>query len=57
MSNYIKLIVLGVITLVAMMGINFARDPAYLVHAVLIMCVAGGLPAITPSGKSTGGSF
>ena len=43
MSNYIKLIVLGVVTLIAMMGINFARDLAYQVHAAIIMVVAGGL--------------
>ena len=42
MSNYIKLIVLGVVTLIAMMGINFARDLAYQVHAAIIMVVAGG---------------
>ena len=43
MSNYIKLIVLGFITLVAMMGINYARDLAYMVHAIIIMLVAGGM--------------
>ncbi len=43
MSNYIKLIVLGLVTLFAMIAINFARDTAYLVHAIIIMLVAGGL--------------
>ena len=43
MSNYIKLIVLGIITLVAAMGINYARDLAYMVHAIIIMLIAGGL--------------
>ncbi|MEP3332509.1 cytochrome-c oxidase, cbb3-type subunit I [Sedimentitalea sp.] len=43
MSNYIKLVVLGLITLVAMIGINYARDTAYMVHAIIVMLVAGGL--------------
>jgi cytochrome c oxidase cbb3-type subunit 1 len=43
MSNYIKLIVLGLITLFAMMAINFGRDLAYQVHAVIVMLVAGGM--------------
>ncbi|GHF41385.1 cytochrome-c oxidase, cbb3-type subunit I [Seohaeicola zhoushanensis] len=43
MSNTLKLIALGLITLVAMMGINFARDLAYMVHAIIIMLVAGGM--------------
>ena len=43
MLNYIKLIVLGLIILFAMMGASFARDLAYQVHMILIMCVASGL--------------
>ena len=43
MSNYLKLIVLGLLALFAMMAINFARDTAYLVHAVLILAVSVGL--------------
>ncbi|MFD3190056.1 cytochrome-c oxidase, cbb3-type subunit I [Sedimentitalea sp. HM32M-2] len=43
MSNYIKLIALGLVTLVAMIGINYARDTAYMVHAIIVMLVAGGL--------------
>ena len=43
MSNYIKLIVLALITIVAMIGTNYARDLAYQVHMVLIMLVAGGM--------------
>ena len=43
MSNYIKLIVLGLITLFAMIATNYARDAAYMVHAIIIMLVAGGM--------------
>ena len=43
MSNYIKLIALGLVTLFAMIGTNYARDLAYQVHAVIVMIVAGGL--------------
>ncbi|SFT36717.1 cytochrome-c oxidase, cbb3-type subunit I [Sedimentitalea nanhaiensis] len=43
MSNYIKLVALGLVTLVAMIGINYARDTAYMVHAIIVMFVAGGL--------------
>ncbi|OBY24785.1 cytochrome-c oxidase, cbb3-type subunit I [Leisingera sp. JC1] len=43
MSNYIKLIALGLITLFAMIGTNYARDLAYQVHAIIVMIVAGGL--------------
>ena len=41
MSNYIKLIALGLITLFAMIAANYARDLAYMVHATLIMVLAG----------------
>ncbi|MBV1897060.1 MAG: cbb3-type cytochrome c oxidase subunit I, partial [Rhodobacteraceae bacterium] len=43
MSNYVKLVVLGLVMLFAMIGINFARDIAYQVHAIIVMLVAGGL--------------
>ncbi|MFP4273695.1 MAG: cbb3-type cytochrome c oxidase subunit I, partial [Paracoccaceae bacterium] len=42
MFNYIKLIVLGVVTLFAMIAANYARDAAYMVHAIIVMLVAGG---------------
>ena len=41
MSNYIKLVALGLVTLFAMIAANYARDPAYMVHAILIMVIAG----------------
>ena len=43
MLNYIKIIVLGLITLGAMIAANYARDLAYMVHAIIIMLVAGGM--------------
>jgi len=43
MSNYIKLIAYGLVTIFAMMAANFARDMAYQVHAIIVMLVAGGL--------------
>ena len=43
MINYFKLIALGLITLFAMMAANYARDVAYLVHALIITAVSGGL--------------
>ncbi|MEI4232613.1 cytochrome-c oxidase, cbb3-type subunit I [Roseovarius sp. D22-M7] len=43
MTNYIKLIVLGVITLCALIAANYARDLAYLVNALTVALVAGGL--------------
>ncbi|WP_299948185.1 cytochrome-c oxidase, cbb3-type subunit I [uncultured Ruegeria sp.] len=43
MSNYIKLIVLGLVVLFAAIGSNYARDLAYQVHAILVMIIAGGL--------------
>jgi cytochrome c oxidase cbb3-type subunit 1 len=43
MSNYIKLIALGLVVLFAMLATNYARDIAYLVHAIIIMVIAAGL--------------
>ena len=43
MSNYLKLIALGLVALVAMMATNYARDTAYMVHAIIIMLVSVGL--------------
>ncbi|MFU8778087.1 MAG: cbb3-type cytochrome c oxidase subunit I, partial [Roseovarius sp.] len=43
MTNYIKLIVLGLITLLALIAANYARDLAYLVNALTVALVAGGL--------------
>ncbi|AVO37912.1 cytochrome-c oxidase, cbb3-type subunit I [Pukyongiella litopenaei] len=40
MSNYIKLIALGLVAIFAMMAINFARDPGYMVNAIVILIVA-----------------
>ncbi len=43
MLNYIKLIALALVTLLALIAANYARDLAYLVHAILVAVVAGGL--------------
>jgi cytochrome c oxidase cbb3-type subunit 1 len=43
MTNTIKIVALGVITLFAMFAANFARDLSYQVHAIIVMLVAGGL--------------
>ncbi|MCC5985409.1 MAG: cytochrome-c oxidase, cbb3-type subunit I [Rhodobacteraceae bacterium] len=43
MWDYIKLIVLGVIAIVAAIAANYARDLAYLVHAIIIFLTASGL--------------
>jgi cytochrome c oxidase cbb3-type subunit 1 len=43
MLNYIKLIALGLITLLAMIAASYARDLAYQVHAIIIMAVSAGL--------------
>jgi len=43
MSNYLKLIVLGLIALVAMMAINYSRDTAFMVHAIIVTVVSAGL--------------
>ncbi|WP_299354922.1 cytochrome-c oxidase, cbb3-type subunit I [uncultured Shimia sp.] len=43
MLNYIKLIALAVVTLCALIAANYARDVAYLVHAIIIALVSGGL--------------
>ncbi len=43
MQNYIKLIALGLITFLALIGANYARDLAYLVNALTVALVAGGL--------------
>jgi cytochrome c oxidase cbb3-type subunit 1 len=43
MGNYVKLVVLGIITLLAAIAANWGRDVAYVVHAVIIMIVAGYL--------------
>ena len=41
MNDYLKLVVLGLITLAAAIAANYARDLAYNVHALLIMVIAG----------------
>ncbi|MCA8879455.1 MAG: cbb3-type cytochrome c oxidase subunit I, partial [Rhodobacteraceae bacterium] len=41
MNDYLKLVVLGLITLAAAIAANYARDLAYNVHALLIMLIAG----------------
>ncbi|PQO22906.1 cytochrome-c oxidase, cbb3-type subunit I [Rhodobacteraceae bacterium WD3A24] len=43
MWDYVKLLAFGVIAVLAAIAANYARDAAYLVHALLIMLVAGGL--------------
>ncbi len=43
MWDYIKLVALGVIAVFAAIAANYARDTAYLVNALTIMLVAGGL--------------
>ena len=43
MWNYVKLILLGMIALMAAIGANMARDPAYMVNAIIVMLVAGGM--------------
>ncbi|MDX5403418.1 MAG: cbb3-type cytochrome c oxidase subunit I, partial [Rhodobacterales bacterium] len=43
MLNYIKLIVLGLITLFALIAANYARDLAYLVNAIVVAAAAGGV--------------
>ncbi|SHH26664.1 cytochrome c oxidase cbb3-type subunit 1 [Cognatishimia maritima] len=43
MINTVKLIVLGLITLGAMIAANYARDLAYMVQALVIVLVSGGL--------------
>ena len=41
--NYIKLVILGIISLVAAIGTNWAHDLAFQVHAFLIMVIAFGM--------------
>jgi len=41
--DYFKLIILGVVTVFAAIGTNWAHDLAYQVHALLIMLVAAGM--------------
>jgi cytochrome c oxidase cbb3-type subunit I len=43
MANYFKLAALGVIALFAAMAANWGRDVAYVVHAIIILGVAGFL--------------
>ncbi|MEY1554836.1 cytochrome-c oxidase, cbb3-type subunit I [Yoonia sp. R2331] len=43
MMDYVKLLLLGIITFVAALAANWGRDVAYQVHALLIMLVAGGM--------------
>ncbi|MGA1234513.1 MAG: cbb3-type cytochrome c oxidase subunit I, partial [Lutimaribacter sp.] len=43
MLNYIKLIALGLITLLAMIGASYARDLAYQVNALTVALVAAGM--------------
>ena len=41
--DYVKLILLGFVTVFAAIGASWARDLAYQVHAVIIMLVAAGM--------------
>ncbi|MEM6441494.1 MAG: cbb3-type cytochrome c oxidase subunit I, partial [Pseudomonadota bacterium] len=43
MGAFIKLTVLGLIAMIAVVGASFARDVAYLVHAIITLLVASGL--------------
>ena len=43
MWNYVKPILLGVIALAAAIAANLARDPAYMVNALVVMLVAAGM--------------
>ena len=43
MLNYLKLIVLGLIAIFSMIAINYARDVAYMIHAIIILAVSAGL--------------
>ena len=43
MWDYFKLIAFGLIAVLAAIGANYARDPAYLVNALTVMLVAGGM--------------
>ncbi|MBR9843266.1 MAG: cytochrome-c oxidase, cbb3-type subunit I [Rhodobacteraceae bacterium] len=53
MLNYIKLIALALVTLFALIAANYARDLAYLVHAILVAVIAGGLFIYTLRGTGT----
>ncbi|MBL3569048.1 cytochrome-c oxidase, cbb3-type subunit I [Rhodovulum sulfidophilum] len=50
MWDYVKIAVLGVIAVFAAVAAFMARDMAYMVHAVIILLVAGGLAAWTVRG-------
>ncbi len=41
--NYLKLVILGLVTLFAAIATNWAHDLAYQVHALLVMLVAAGM--------------
>lgn len=43
MGNYVKLILLGLVTIVAALAASWGRDLAYQVHAVLIMLISAGM--------------
>jgi cytochrome c oxidase cbb3-type subunit 1 len=43
MWDYIKLVVLGAIAVLAAFAASYARDPAYLVHALLVLGASAGL--------------
>ena len=43
MTDTLKLVVLGLVTLAAAIAANYARDIAYNVHMLLIMIIAGGM--------------
>ncbi|WP_071673821.1 cytochrome-c oxidase, cbb3-type subunit I [Nioella nitratireducens] len=43
MLNYLKLVILGLIAVLAAIAANYARDSIYMIHMVLVMVVAAGL--------------
>ena len=46
-SNYVMLVVLGLITLFTMIAASYARDLAYQVQMIILMILAGGLFLVT----------
>ena len=43
MVDYLKLLAYGLIALCAAIAANYALDVAYMVHAIIVMLVSGGL--------------
>lgn len=43
MLDVVKIVALGALTLAFAMAANFGTDPAYQLHAVILMLVSGGM--------------